>query len=214
MFYVYIYKNPENGLPFYVGKGTKLRFRRHLFETWNNTTNKMRLSKIINIRSKQLEPIVEIVKDNLSEDEALELESYLIQKYGKIIDGTGILTNILDGGQQPPKGVGNPDWKTNNPSTRTKGMSYEERYGIERAKILKEGRSKSLKGRTFSPETIQLMRIAASKRDHTRRCKKIHTPFGIFDSVKEAAANLQRTSSAISQKLTSENPKHKDWYYL
>lgn len=42
---------------------------------------------------------VEIYKDNLTEKEAKELEIYIIEKHGRIIDNSGILCNISAGGE-------------------------------------------------------------------------------------------------------------------
>lgn len=210
MYYVYVYKDPRTNNPFYVGKGCNRRWRRHLFETWDNTTNAIRLSKIIAIRSEGLEPVVEKIATDLSEEEALALESTIIAKFGKICDDTGILTNILDGGQQPPRGVGNPEWKTNNPSTRYKGESYESRYGVERAAEIKNSRSLSLKGRTFTAETKERMSHAAKIRDRSSQRKSITTPDGTFNSMKEAAQHFGVAPSIITRRVKSNDP---EWGY-
>jgi hypothetical protein len=74
-FYVYQYLT-ESGLPYYIGKGSGRRIHRPHTKT-------------------TLPPIERrvIVKDNLSNDEAKNLEKQLITKYGRKIDG-GILDNI------------------------------------------------------------------------------------------------------------------------
>jgi len=74
-FYVYQYLT-ESGLPYYIGKGSGRRIHRPHTKT-------------------TLPPIERrvIVKDNLSNDEAKNLEKHLITKYGRKIDG-GILDNI------------------------------------------------------------------------------------------------------------------------
>ena len=46
-----------------------------------------------------LNPSVEIISENLTLKEALDLEKTLIRKYGKICDNSGILSNISDGGE-------------------------------------------------------------------------------------------------------------------
>ncbi len=46
------------------------------------------------------EPIIEIIKDNLTDDEAFKLEEELVSKYGrKSLDENGILTNRSIGGR-------------------------------------------------------------------------------------------------------------------
>lgn len=74
-FYVYQYIK-EDGLPFYIGKGSKNRINdSHL--PW------------IEIPPPEFR---KIIKDNLSEKDAFDLELRLIKKYKRIIDG-GILEN-------------------------------------------------------------------------------------------------------------------------
>ena len=46
-----------------------------------------------------------------------------------------------------------------------KGKTYEEIYGEEKAKELKENRSKSSKGRKWSEDTRELMKDAFEKRN-------------------------------------------------
>jgi hypothetical protein len=74
-FYVYQYLN-EDGTPFYIGKGSKNRINEsHL--PW------------LEIPSAEYR---KIIKDNLTEQDAFDLEIELIKKYGRKIDG-GILEN-------------------------------------------------------------------------------------------------------------------------
>lgn len=202
MFYVYVYSDPTTGVPFYVGKGSGRRARKHLFETWDNTTNKSRLSKVLSIRANGSEPQIDIVAKDLTEFEALSIEASLIHQYGKIIDGSGTLTNVLDGGAQPPKGVGNPDWKTHNPSTTMQGVPYEERYGVARAAEIRKARSMSSLGRKFSPATRQRMQTAAINRPpRTYLHKRVVTPDGTFDTCSACAAFYQISAPTVSYRL-------------
>lgn len=74
-FYVYQYLN-EDGTPFYIGKGSKNRINES-HSPW------------LEIPSAEYR---KIIKDNLTEQEAFDLEIELIIKYGRKIDG-GILEN-------------------------------------------------------------------------------------------------------------------------
>ena len=74
-FYVYQYIT-EDGLPFYIGKGSKNRINESHAPWIQIPLPKYRL----------------IIKDNLTEKEAFDLEISLIKKYGRKIDG-GILEN-------------------------------------------------------------------------------------------------------------------------
>jgi hypothetical protein len=91
---VYLYHDPTRGHePFYVGKGKDNRQWEHLQHSHNPIVN----SKIRKIRSRGFEPIIGIYSD-LDEELALFLEKELIAKFGKIIDHTGTLANMSDGG--------------------------------------------------------------------------------------------------------------------
>lgn len=214
MFYVYVYKHPETLIPFYVGKGSGKRHRKHLFETWDNTTNQLRLSKILSIRASGQEPLIEIIASNLTESEALECEQSLIAAFGKIIDGSGSLTNILDGGAQPPVGVGNPNWKSDNPSTALKGVSYDVRYGKERAAEIRRARSNSLMGRVVDDETRRKMKRSAQQRtDRAYLHKCVNTPNGAFDTMKAAAAHYNIRPSTLTYRVKSAHLRWADWTY-
>lgn len=75
--------------PFYIGKGTGGRFS----SLRRNETHKKRTDFI---KSLGLEPKVHIIKENLTEVEALMLESKLIDIYGLMANG-GALSNLDEG---------------------------------------------------------------------------------------------------------------------
>lgn len=110
MFYIYVYLDPRKPInndifdfePFYVGRGSKNRLYHHLKEAKRTETkdnNLLKINKIRKILSIGMEPIVIKYYDNLTLDESISLEIKLISTIGKIIDGTGTLTNITDGGE-------------------------------------------------------------------------------------------------------------------
>lgn len=82
-YYVYEYFIKENNDVFYVGKGTRNR-------AWKDNRN----AACEQIK-REYEWDIKIVKENLTEEEALELEKQLIIQYRESGD---ILTNILPGG--------------------------------------------------------------------------------------------------------------------
>lgn len=75
-FYVYQYLT-ENGLPFYIGKGSKNRINES-HEPW------------VSIPAPEYR---QIIKDGMTEKDAFEFELDLIKQYGRKIDG-GILDNV------------------------------------------------------------------------------------------------------------------------
>lgn len=101
-FYVYLYKNPlKNGEPFYVGKGVGNRSRRHLQfarSSYSCDSNLHKLNTIRKILRNGLEPDITIVDEGISEDQAFELEMFLISEIGRADLKQGTLTNLTDGG--------------------------------------------------------------------------------------------------------------------
>ena len=103
-YYIYIYKDPENNQPFYVGKGKNKR----AYQNYTSSRNIWVYKKINRLIKKgsTMDDIIMIVENNLSEKEAYEKEIDYIRKYGKIKDGNGILFNMTDGGDSPPSRKG------------------------------------------------------------------------------------------------------------
>lgn len=107
IYYVYVILNPlKSGEyvfnkykfmhePFYVGKGKGSR----LIETLNENKNKFKVSVIKKIRKNGLKPNIIIIKDNITEKEAFNLERELISLIGRRDVGSGLLTNFTDGGE-------------------------------------------------------------------------------------------------------------------
>lgn len=86
MFYVYLHRKKTTGEVFYVGKGTGNRISKETTRSdlWKRTAKKHGVIK-------------EYHTVGLQEWYAFELERDLIAYYGRVIDKTGSLVNILDG---------------------------------------------------------------------------------------------------------------------
>lgn len=96
-FYVYLLIDPSNNIPFYVGKGKGKRYNVH-FNPSAKGQNILKDKHIINILSRgEVVSVQHIPCD--SEIAAYELETQLIQQYGRIDLGTGCLTNLQNGGE-------------------------------------------------------------------------------------------------------------------
>ena len=102
-FYVYFLCDPRNFyLPFYIGKGSGNRWETHLKESLKRTSNKRKFYKIAKMREEGFEPKVMIWQNDMSEDEAYELEENLILRFGrKDIEENGILMNLCLGARPP-----------------------------------------------------------------------------------------------------------------
>jgi len=93
--YVYTLTDPRNGMPFYVGKGVGRRCHFHAWEAKNSDKPTYKLNKIRKIQSLGLDIVVRKVEENVSHEQAKELECFLIAEMREFgID----LTNSTDGG--------------------------------------------------------------------------------------------------------------------
>lgn len=189
MFYVYVYKDPDTLIPFYVGKGSGYRKTRHLKETKETTENYLKWCKIQSIKNKKQTPIIEIVFESENENECYIKEKELILLYGRKIDG-GVLTNITFDGTPPKDAEKRPRSKEYlNNMSKAKTGKLNPMYGklpwnknIKHLKETKEKISIANKGRKYTQEEHK-------KRNETRGKKyKVVSPEGEVFIVK----NLQK----------------------
>lgn len=122
-FYVYGLVDCENNV-FYIGKGIKNRWKRHYSpSSILKDSNRHKINKILktrNILGYDPEPI--IFESNISEQQALLIESTLIKKYRDII------VNITEGGNQPPVPV---EWLEH---IKKHGLTEEHKRKISQSK--------------------------------------------------------------------------------
>ena len=113
IFYVYVLKNPINNKIFYVGFGHDKRAYVH-WKIFLRTIRKIengelhlkiktfKFQEFYKIYKEGLEPIVKIVRRDMELFEGLAFETKLIAKFGKRIDKTGYLVNIVDNALESP----------------------------------------------------------------------------------------------------------------
>jgi len=150
--YVYGHIREDKDQFFYIGIGTQKNFGRAFTkkgrnEIWERITNKTSYK-------------IEILFNELTEEQAKEIEKELIKKYGKIKDG-GTLSNITDGGDgtsglkhtDKTKSIIKEKRKNQIFSEETKKMWSQNRFGNSFAKgkehsnELKEEKSKRQRGK-------------------------------------------------------------------
>lgn len=159
-FYVYVHRKASDNKPFYVGKGQKERawWKHNRNPHWNNVVNKHGL-------------IIDVIFDNLTEDEAFQIEIDTILEF----EYFGYkLVNMTKGGDGPAG-------RTFSEETREKmslAQKTSEKVREARKKVSEARRgvkvgprpatSKALKGKPKS----EAHRLAAQA---AKRCKNVYT---------------------------------------
>jgi len=98
-FYCYVGFHPKTGEPLYVGKG---RGQRILAHNWDAARGDHSNTHLANVFKKYGQIEFVKVRENLTEEEAFETEKALIEHFGRVNSGTGILCNRSDGGDGNP----------------------------------------------------------------------------------------------------------------
>jgi hypothetical protein len=166
-YYVYMYIDPRDNLPFYVGKGKDNRLKKHLSETFENTENRRKYAYIQGLRNKGIEPIIKKIKENLSQEDAYEFEEDLIRHYGrKDLDTNGILTNIcID--NRPPVITGEKHHQFGKAI-----ITYHTEETKKKISDAHKGRPSMKKGTTCSEETKERMSNAQKGRIISEEAKE------------------------------------------
>jgi hypothetical protein len=140
-YYTYAYLR-EDGTPYYIGKGKDGRvFKNH-----------MRQNKI-DLKPKDKSRII-FLKQNLTEEQAIKHEIYMIAVFGRKDLGTGILRNMTNGGD---------------------GISGYCHTEETKKRISKSGEENPFYGKKHSPETLEKMREASKnrkRRPHSEETKR------------------------------------------
>jgi len=207
MYYIYGLFDPINQQLFYIGKGKigNNRHRDHLTPR-RGKENRLRWQRICHIRQAGIEPEVQILIENIEDETAAyEEEINLIRRYGKLIDKTGILTNILDDARPPSwKGRIKTETHRKNLSLAHMGKKLSEdtkRKIIETKK--KNGSLKSgMEGKNHSEETKKQISDA-----------KKNVPMSIESSIKKSVQlkgkpwSAARRLAALTQRKSGPKPK-------
>lgn len=182
-YYVYQLRLETSAVPFYIGKGTGDRAKRH-FHLSRLKTKSHKNNVITKAMAEGVAILTEILFDGLSEDRAHAKEVELIAFYGRRVNG-GCLTNATDGGEgssgashsattREKLSVANKG-KLKSPETRSR-MSYAKRVtGSDRKCISRDSRSRMSESKIGSKNSGWLGTYV--------------TPWGMFDSLSAACSS-------------------------
>ena len=174
-YYVYEWFIKDTGEVFYVGKGCRERWRTRKRE------NRFFMSML-----EKHDCDVRKIKENLTEEEAFALEIEMIKYYREKTNFR--LTNILDGGEAPPRMIGNSSPTKREDVRRKIGDSNRKRYienpelrkiQSERLKVFlmtekgKEFRRKALACR--DEQMLERIRINMTKTMRTSEFREKHS---------------------------------------
>lgn len=190
-YYIYFHLNPSTKEIFYVGLGLNRR-------AWDRSRG--RSKHWINYVKKHGNPIVEIIHNNLTLEQAVDKEQYYIGLYGRIgYENNGILVNKSQGGESGSRGIKWSKQSINN-------------------------RNNKLKGRKFTPD--HNLKISISKQNHpSYQNRKSNKPIYQKDiegniikewnTIKEASGVLKLSEMYIIQCCKGKREQYKNykWEY-
>ena len=131
IFYTYLWLR-EDGTPYYAGKGTKRR-------AYTQHTHRLKLPQRHRI----------IVQEHIDEQSALEAERFLIEFYGREIDGSGCLLNYSLGGEE---------------TANRKGVRFSDEHKQKISIALRGNKNgignRSISGRQLPPSTRRKISLA------------------------------------------------------
>jgi hypothetical protein len=210
VYYVYVYIDPRNDIIFYVGKGNGSRYKAHLRPSLlkaETTKNKI----IKELMDEGMTPIIEKIKDYLTEQEALNYEQDLISEIG-----FENLTNQTTGGQgvsgkpSPNKGKKMPEEQRIKLSESRKGKNNpmfgktRSKESIEQGRLKIIGNQHWLYGRTHTSKTKEKIRQTLTGRKLTDNQKRLRS-----DNMKEVWEKRKSEGSWTNKNKGKSNPSYK-----
>ena len=192
MYYVYELWNPITNLPFYVGKGTGNRAEKHV-KYLDERDCSLKANVIRKILAEGKVPEIRKVMHTENKDEAYEEEKRLIAFYGRRCDSSGILANIMPGGEGGDTVSGaDPDKIA---SRYLKKINTTRQKTDEEKKTTAEKRSASMKKNWKETRNDRMVGIAqgVAKRDRATHAAAVSEGWrNRSDEEKEELSNKRR----------------------
>lgn len=165
-----------DGIPFYIGIGNPKRAYTYKGRTSHSTNKRLKAEREGTFETR-------ILHENLTWQEACELEQSYIALYGRRDLGTGILTNMTTGGDYSDY------WTGRKRSDETK----------QKLSKINSGENHPQYGTKQSVESLDKMK------NNMPTSKSVKTPLGIFRSQSEAAKAIKCSVSSISRRCNNPN---------
>lgn len=205
MFYVYVYKDPRPSMlqqVVYVGKGTG----RRAFAHWGSRVlkNKGFGHFLATLRQKDLEPIIQIVKELESEEEAFLEEIRLISLYGRRDLKTGTLFNLTVGGEGISGTVRTGEWNDN----ISKALSTKEHVKRSAEAMSKRWANPEYRNKTTLAIRKALANPEVAKRREDVKAKFIHTK-KFRRTMRRATLKLWQNDEYRENVLRTQKEAHK-----
>lgn len=183
---IYKHVRLDTNQTFYIGIGTKIRaFSKHKRNKyWNNIINKTNYE-------------VQILKSDLTWEDACELEKILISYYGRKDNNTGILSNMTDGGE----------------GSYGRKQSQNCKNKISNAN---KGKVSKLKGIKFSKERcekISKSKIGISNLKNSKKVIDVSTG-EIYNNPKEVCILRNYVYSTFTSKLNNNRKNNTTFKYI
>lgn len=213
MYYLYRHIRPDKNEPFYVGRGKHYSdgtiYRRAKSLKGRNNIWHSIVAKNNGIYE------IDIIIDHVSYDEILKKEIEFINLYGKIIDHTGILCNLTDGGDGSIGLKHSEETKQKISTEKRNNLFYAEwlksdEFKKLRIKSLKEiGFRGSLYGGHHKESSIQKMKELRRGGKNINAKRVINIVTGkIYSFVGEAAIEEGISRETLFKYLNPNNKRH------
>ncbi len=177
--YVYRHRRVDNNQIFYIGIGSK-KHSNQTSRIYYRARTKSRRNNFWHKIANKTDILIEIIYDNISWEDACELEILLIESYGRRDKKLGNLSNLSDGG--------------------------EGSLGVIASKETREKMSRSRIGNKQSEESIKLMKNNCASGDtHFKSKLVIDLENGIFYySLKQASIAINVNYTTLKYYLSGK----------
>lgn len=211
-FYIYQHRRPDTGYVFYVGRG-KLYQRSNVLPRRAYTKNGRNVIWHGIVERNEGKYSVEIIQWCETTEEANQAEREAIKKFGKIIDNTGTLCNLTDGGEGAEGYSHTDETKNKLKQAHAKNPARIERLKskdfIENSIARRKGNPGSMLGKYHSAEAKYKMSTQRQGGKHYAAKLVINTDNGIFyDCVEDAANSIDLNKWTLYKALKGERTNH------